>query len=113
MIRGAGAKKLSSAFLLLVGLLALSLCGVRLYQRQLRLHPSGKTAGGAASPIDMCQRGVPPDVAAACIAQQEAEDRAAQLVILNWGLIGLGSLVTAAALAWRRSKQGAARGGAT
>jgi hypothetical protein len=102
MIRFAPQQRFLGMVLLLFGLGAFSFSGMRAYSRHLRNSPSGGTAGGLTTSIDLCRRGTPPDVAVSCIAEQRRIDDAARAKELRWGLFGVVSVLIGGVLLWRR-----------
>lgn len=90
------------AALLVVGLGSLAMGALLLFQERLRTLPPGPTAGGAATPADMCRRGLPPDMVESCLAEQRRQSAAAGQGALVWAGIGVCCLA-AAGLLRRRS----------
>lgn len=94
------------AALLVVGLGGLAMGALLLFQERLRTLPPGPTAGGAATPADMCRRGLPPDMVESCLAEQRRLSAAAWQGALLWAGLGLSSLAAAGILRRRMLRSG-------
>ena len=62
----------------------------------LSARPPGGTAGGAATMIERCSRGMPVDLAQACVAQLEKEEVTARLRV--WAGVTVGGVLLGLAL---------------
>src|SRR5262245_33493079 len=98
MYVGAATRQALYKLCLCLGLGALIAAGLCGYREKLRLAPAGATAGGAVTAVELCRRSTPPDMAAACLAEQERLAAQARTTILGLLGLGLGSLVLAAGL---------------
>lgn len=94
------------AALLVVGLGGLAMGALRSYQERLRQLPSGPTAGGAATPSDMCRRGLPPDMVQACLAEQRRLSADTRHTALLWASMGVSCLLAAGILRRRLYRSG-------
>lgn len=98
MVPWAATKRLLAAACLVLGFLLLSVAGLLAVREHLRREPPSHTAGGAIQPIDLCRRSTPPDVGAACLAEQERLLEQARTIVILLGALGIGSLLCAALL---------------